>query len=708
MKDDTLKTITITGRKQAIERRTDRTILNVDAFITNAGGTAWDVLERAPGIQTTNDRISLKGRQGITVYIDDKPTYLQGDDLTSYLKSLPAGIVDKIEIMSNPPAHYDAAGNGGIINIRLKKSRIKGFNANVLSENIQGRRSRISQSLNFNLRTNKLNIYGNASNYNGQGLSRSHLYRAYTPGSNSALQSFTQEGSSVIRNDRILIKAGVDWYISPSTTWGLSVSNMHWKAVENRLYSGRQTFTNAAAMDTLAGIDNTIRTATRNNSITLGYQHLYDSAGRKLTADLDYIRYNEHNSSVNKTAITDSDGAAGYREQRNNSQPFNIDIYSAKADYIHPFRKNTQWSAGFKTSYTSAHNTAVYSGTINEADVPAYTVNNRFAYRENITAAYINYAAEWKQWALQAGLRVEHTAIRGEQLDRKTSTDTSFNRKYTNAFPTLYLSYKADKKGNHQLGFSYGRRIDRPGYTSLSPFATPMDKYNYRIGNPYLRPQLSDNFELSWLFRNNFTAAIFYNSLKDGIEETIEVAGDAIYRRPNNVSRKQVMGFTLDGSATITPWWTVNPIIQYTYTQLAAKLNNVDVRVHGDNWHLAPSQQFTLPKGWSIELTPDYTSRLVNAQDVDLPTWYIHAGIGKKVWKENGTIRLNFRDVFYTRRDYQDYSHVKGMTGFNKRTWDTQSITLALSFRIKKGNKSTRALPGEAVEERQRLPGDRQ
>lgn len=703
MKDDTLKSVTVTGKKQAIERKADRTIVNVDAFIANAGGNAWEVLEQSPGIQTTNDNLSLKGKQGVTIYMDGKPTYLQGDDLVSYLKSLPASILDKIEIMSNPPAHYDAAGNGGIINIRLKKSRIKGFNGNILSENIQGRYARISQSLNFNLRTNKMNIYGNASNYNGTGISHMNSFRAYMQDNNSSLQSFGQSGFVKIRNNRILLKTGIDLYSSPKTTWGISVSYMNWDATEHRSFNGLQTYTGPLTTDTLTGVDNVNQSATTINSVTLSFQHVYDSAGRQLTADLDYIRYSEGYDATTSTTAAGSGSPANYREERSNHQPFVIDIYSVKADYVYPFKKGFKWSMGFKSSLTHANNTGLFSTVINEAPQPDLTVNNRFIYRENINAAYINYAAEWEKWALQVGWRIENTSLKGDQQDYKSTRDTSFKKNYTNVFPTLYLSRKIGKKGNQQLNFSYGKRIDRPGYTRLSPFETPLDRYTYRIGNPYLQPQFSDNFELSWLFRNNFTAALFYNRLKDGIEETIEVRNNVFYQRPNNVSHKEVIGFSLDGSTNITSWWTINPILQYTWTRLSARLNNTDLRVRGGNWHMAASQQFNLPQGWTIEVSPDFSSREVYAQFVQRSTWYIHASIGKKILKDNGTVRLNVRDVLYTRRDYQDFSNVKGVTGFNQRTWDTQSITLAVSYRLKKGKKTARIQTGEGGEERRRL-----
>lgn len=707
LKDDTLKTVTVTGRRQAIERKADRTTVNVDAFITNAGSNAWEVLEQSPGIQTTNDQISLKGKQGVTVYIDDKPTYLQGDDLVSYLKSLPASILDKIEIMSNPPAHYDAAGNGGIINIRLKKNRIKGFNGNILSENIQGRYTRLSQSLNVNLRTNKLNIYGNAAYYNGTGISHLNSLRVYAPGSNNSLHNFTQSGFAKVRNNRILLKAGIDVYCSPKTTWGLSMSHMNWDATEHRSFNGRQTYIGLLATDTLTQVDNANQSATVNNSITLNFQHVYDSAGKQLTAGMDYIRYSEGYDALTSTTAAGSGGPVSYREQRSNHQPFIIDIYAAKADYVHPLRKGFKWSMGFKSSLTHANNRVLFSTVVNEVPLPDLIMSNRFHYRENINAAYINYAAEWQKWALQVGWRIENTSLQGDQRDYKASRDTSFKRNYTNIFPTIYLSRKIGRRANQQLNFSYGKRIDRPGYTRLSPFAIPLDRYTYRIGNPYLQPQLSDNVEISWLFRNSFTAALFYNRLKDGIEETIEVRNNVFYRQPNNVSRKEVMGFSLDGSTNITPWWTVNPIIQYTWSRLSARLNNADVHVRGGNWHMAAGQQFNLPKGWTIEVSPDFSSREVYAQFIQRSTWYIHAGIGKKILKDNGTIRLNVRDIFYTRRDYQDFNNIKDVTGFNQRTWDTQSVTLLLSYRFKKGNKAARTQTGERGEEYRRL-GDPQ
>ncbi len=675
-----IREVVITGRKPPIERKIDRTVINVDAFITNAGSNALEVLERAPGIQVDNDNIILKGKQSITIYVDDKPLYLQGSDLANYLRSLPAGMLDKVEIMPNPSAKYDAAGNGGIINIRLKKTKTKGFNGSIVSDNTQGVYTRIAQIGNFNLRYNRINIYGNATNFNGAGLYDAKSNRYYPVTDKGSLQSVQQHTYSVTPNNRTMGKLGVDFFATTKTTLGIAFSRLHRALTEKKDLSGRQTYSGQDADSLLTGSSN-MKSTIRNTTFSMSYRHTYDSSGRELTADLDYIQYGLALSMRNRNSI------GQHTEMLDADLPSSTDIYSVKMDYTHPFTKDTRLEAGYKSSFAGKNSTGAY---FMASDGQMDTSLNRFRYRENIHAAYVNFSTSYRKFSFQTGLRLEQTISEG-------SGDTSFSRRYTDLFPSLFLAYKLDNKNEHLLHLSYSRRIDRPDYTDLNPFAIMQDRYTYREGNPLLRPQLSNNLELSYIFQSNFTATLFFNQIVNGINETIVVRDHILYRRPDNIGQKHILGFSLDGTLHPAKWWTASPAVIYSYTSFY----NPRQTVRGGSWNISGTHQFQLGKGWDAEAVTGYTSPQAYTQYIQAGTWYIHCGISKKILRDKGAITLGFRDILYTRVDRQNLTGLQGITGFNSRTHDTRNATISFSYRFSKGIKSTRR--SREIEESNRL-----
>ncbi|WP_346320128.1 outer membrane beta-barrel protein [Chitinophaga sp. YIM B06452] len=669
-----LKGVSVTSQKQAVERKPGKTIVNVDALLSNAGSNALEVLEQSPGVKVDNDLISLKGKQDVTVFIDGKPSYLQGTELANYLKSLPAAILDKIEIMPNPLAGFDAAGNGGIINIILKKGKNRGFNGNINSDNTHGRYGRYAQSANLNYRTSRLNLYGNLYNYKGAGFYDFVSERYYTD------RSVSQTSFSKTAHDQVLIKLGADYILTPKTTVGGAVTYNYFHRSEGAQPETRQSY-KSLLNDTVISADNRSSRNHHNTFANIYLNHQLDSAGHEISADLDYISFNQKNSFHNYSISE----PGYYPEELSGLQPFNIHIFTIKTDYKRPFRSGAKLEAGYKSSFMETSNRAVYAGNL-----PEFNLVQPFNYRERIHAGYASYQGTFRQITYQLGLRLEHTDTRGNQPASKEEQDSVFTRSYTQLFPTLFLTYKPGKTGDHQLTLALGRRIDRPGYTDLTPYASPRDRFTYDQGNPSLQPQFSINSELSYTYRNTYTASIFHNRLRNGIDETIDVRENIFYRRPQNIGHRTITGFSLDVALKPAPWWTLNPAVVYTSATTGTSLYGQDIRFTADNWELSAIQQFNFLETWSAEINTGYTSPQAYAQFTQAATWHIHAGIGKKILRNNGTIKLNIRDAAYTRVDRQDYNRLNGVTGFSSRKWDTRNITLFFSYRFSKGDKNTR------------------
>lgn len=687
-----LENVTIITRKPLIERKEGKTILNVEAMLS-AGSNALELLEQLPGVQVNNDQLSLKGKQGVTVWIDDKPVYMQGADLANYLRALPTAVLSKIEIIPNPSVRYDAAGNGGIINIRLKKGNTRGWSGNISSENIQGKYSRRIQSANLSLSRRQLRLYSNFSYYRGTGFSDINTQRIYAPGGYNMPFAFIQHGAIKNPNYSLLSKAGIDWYVSTRTSWACSIGYLHRQQREKSAYASSSRY--AGHPDTLSSTENQAGSGTDNITLTTSFRHTYDSTGRELTADMDYIRYSSRYSLLNKNTVYSASPVTGNSDTQQTDLPAVIHIYSFRTDYTHPFHNGVNLETGYKTSFVTNSGTGIYAGI----------TTNTFHYQENIQAVYANYAISYRRLSVRAGIRLENTVTHITQTGDKADRDTAFSQKYLNAFPSVLLSFKRNQKSQHQWSLSYSRRIDRPTYADLTPFTTQQDRYTYRSGNPSLIPQLSDNIELSYLCKSLFSATLFYNQLYHTMDETIAVANNIFYRRPANISNSRVTGLSLDGTFHLTNAWSVGPVLVYTYTHATPVLYNEQLYITGHHWSLSATHHWSLPKGWSAELIAAYSSRQTYTQFTQGSSWYIHAGAAKKLFKDKATIALNLRDLFYSRIDREDFDHVKGITGYTSRIWDTRSITLALSYRFSKGTKTQRAMGSKssASDENKRL-----
>lgn len=676
--------VTVTAKKPLIERKIDRTVINVEAFISNAGANAFEVLEKSPGVQVdNNENIGMNGKASVLVFIDDKPTYLSGAELANYLKSIPASSLDRIELMTNPPAKYDAAGNAGIINIRTKKNKVKGFNGSISASYAQGGYPKTNNSINFNYRNNNINLFGTTS------FSASHFFtdldiERRIRNNDQTLKSVFAQNSFIRRFNRSnALKLGLDYYISKKSTIGVVLNGMLNPSWDKTFNTSKLTDAHDV-LDSTITADNQSKTRFRNGSVNVNFRRQIDSTGKELTMDLDYIRYNFKASQFNRNKVYQPDNTISSADDLIGDLPSDITIYSYKLDYTHPLRNGARMEAGAKSSITKTDNVADYWRTINNVTAPDYEITNHFRYTENITAGYLNFSREFKRLSLQAGLRLEHTVSKGHQLGNVAKPDSSFKRTYTNLFPTVFISYKLDSAAKHQLTLSYGKRINRPYYRNLNPFVSQLDKFTFYVGNPYLQPQISDNFELSYIFNNKITLTAFANFVSKEINETIELIGTVYYSRPGNLNRKVESGITLNGTFKPTKWWTSVPNIAYIHLSVKSPLYTQYINASGGFWDLSATNQFAISKSWSAELSGGYRSLITNGQFQLKAQWQMSAGVQKKVLKNKGSVKLNIRDMFYTRINYGVIRSLQNGEGKWRNAGDSRVVTLAFSYNFGK------------------------
>ncbi|KQC00612.1 outer membrane beta-barrel protein [Pedobacter sp. Hv1] len=678
-----LKEVSVTKAKAFVERKIDRTVVNVDALISNAGSTALDVLSKSPGVNVDqNGAISLKGKNGVNIFIDDKPAYLSGADLENYLRSLPSSALDQIEIMTNPPAKYDAAGNAGVINIKTKKSKIVGFNGGINLALNQGELSRSNNSFNFNYRKNKINVFGNFSYNLNNSFTDLDLNRTYKNQNGSVKSYFNQNSYFKRHGNTFFLKTGVDYYQSDQTTWGVVVGAMN--RISTQVNNNTSNLFNPAMQpDSIIVARNEDEINFKNGSVNLNMRHKFDGQGKELTFDADYIKYDNQTDQMYYNYSYFPDRRLKYQDILSGNLPSNIDIYSLKTDYTHPLAKSIKLETGLKSSFTKTDNIADYRNTANNQTSIDYDKSNHFIYKEHINAAYLNLSREGKHFSFQAGLRLENTISNGHQLGNAMKPDSSFKRTYTSLFPTFYVTYKLDTLGDNQLGLNYGRRIDRPYYQDLNPFFSPLDKFTYYVGNPFLRPAFTQSIELSHTYKNKITTTFGYSRVKDDVNETIEIVNGTYYSRPGNVGKTTVLNISVDGNFNPTKWLTLHLYAEFVNMRSSTDFYTGYLETNGSFFRTTPNLQLTFSPTWSGELNYRYQSRLKNVQFIIGA--YSEAGLAvQKKLSPKTTLKLALNDMFRGRIINGVINNLALTEANWKNKSDSRTAVLSFSYRFGK------------------------
>ncbi|MBA9074087.1 hypothetical protein GGR22_002254 [Flavobacterium gossypii] len=685
---NTLNEVVIQKQKNFVERKIDRTVVNVDAMISNAGADAMEVLEKSPGIIVEeNGTIKLKGKSGVMVFIDDKPTYLSGADLEVYLKSLPASTLDQIEIMTNPPAQYDAAGSAGVINIKTKKSKARGFNGSVTSRISQGKRTHYRDGLNLNYTDNKIRLFGNVNYANQKFVNDLDIFRRYKNEDGSTKSLFDQ--NTIMRNKVTTgnAKIGMDYYVSEKSTFGMSLIGLLKSGKEKK--SGKSSLTNASSvLDSTIIADNREDNKFKNAGVNLNFRHEFDTIGRKITMDADYIKYENEIDQNFKNYIYQPDNTLSEQDELRGHLPSNISIYTFKSDYTHPFKNQGKLEAGYKISYSKTDNIADYADVMDNIPVPNYDSSNHFKYDETINALYINYSQNFKRFSFQTGWRLETTISKGNQLGNIVKPASRFKKDYTNLFPTLFLSYKLDSVGNNQMVVSYGKRINRPYFQDLNPFLSPLDKFTYYSGNPYLNPSFSHNVELSYNYKSLFSTTLAYMNSKDEINETIEINDGIYYSRPGNIGKSEALSINFNSDLTINDWLSTNVYSELVYTNYKSQLYTENLDTQGVFWFVSVLNRLKFKDGWSGEISGRYTSKIESAQFTVGARGAVNLGVQKKILQGKGSLKFAVNDIFYTNINTGTINNLKLTDANYKNKGDTRFAALTFTYSFGKSFKT--------------------
>lgn len=690
--------VTVTAKKPAIEQKPGKMVVNVDASPTNAGLTAMELLEKSPGVTVDNDgNISVKGKQGVMILVDGKPTYMSGADLAALLKNMQSTSIDQIEIMTNPPAKYDASGNSGIINIKTKKGIIKGMNGNANLGYTQGLYARFNGGVNLNYRNNKVNIFGGYNGGTYQGYNRLAIDRKlYDVDKVTLLRTIDQVSRPHFEGVYHNTKLGMDYNFTKKDVIGF-VFNGNFNTNDEDPYSNTNIRdNNGKLLNKLESFANNRRTSS-NYTTNLNYKHTFDSTGREISADADWAFYDNKNrtSLLTKSYDAENQHIPGQDVLMPGNIPSTIKIYSAKVDYVHPFKSGLRLEAGAKTSFVKTDNKVNYQRN----GVDAIDRNNHFIYDENINAAYAILSRSIKKWELTAGLRVENTIAKGHQL----SNDSSFKRNYTNFFPNVGAGFNMNEK--NQFNLSYSRRIMRPDYDDLNPFIFFLDSLTYGQGNPYLTPQFTNNFELSHTFNRFLTTTVNYTNTSDIITDLLKqnTEKNITYQTKDNFSSMKQWGVSVMANIPVKKWWNANIYTNVFHNSYSGLYNNDPIHIAFTSFLGNITNSFTLGKGWNAEISGWYRSKAAEGILVARAMGAMNTAITKQMLKGKGTLKLGVRDVLWTQKfsGYAKYSDVD-VTIDSRR--DSRQFNLSFSYRFGKKNIApARRKTGGADDEQSRV-----
>ena len=682
--EELLDEITVKSQTPFVVRKIDRTVITPDALATNAGSNALEVLEQAPGILVDqNGAIVFKGRTGVAVYINDKPSYLSGSELENYLRTLPAGSIKSIELIENPPAKYEAAGSAGIININVKRGSIKGLYGNTTVSYRRSRYNGSNNSLNLNYNRQKISVYSNVYAGFWENFQDLNINRYYLDNANNVQSSFNQNSFNNRNGQYLNGKVGVDFYPTDNTTLGFSYKGV--TSPNNRKVDNTSLISDANN-NLLQSVkaDNLSETTFRSHLASIYVSQSLDTLGSKLSFDADYVQYLSTNDQIFKN-FQYSPGEVLIGQNRINGEiPSEINIYAAKTDYTRPLKGDSKFEAGLKSAYTKTDNEAIYSTTIDGVTTPDYSLSNRFLYDEWINAAYVNYSTAIGRVGLQLGLRGESTRLQGHQLGNPVTPDTSFTRSYNSLFPTLYAGTRLDSAGKHALNFSYGRRINRPYFQDLNPFISPLDQFTFYTGNPNLLPTFAHNVALTYSFNNFLNTSISYSKTVDGIQETLEIRDEIYYSRPGNIASSQFLSLSVDGSYAITPWYRINGYAETALVRFDSQLYTEQLNARGVNAYVTLTNSFQLKNGWKFDFGGRYLNDHVSSQLVIKGYAVLNCAVQKMIFDGKGNIKLSVNDLLYSRIGDGIINNLSQTDADWNSKFDSQSARISFFMRFGK------------------------
>jgi hypothetical protein len=694
-----LKGVEIVKQKPLIERQIDKTVINVENSVLAAGNNALEVLQKSPGVTVDNDgKIALRGKQGVNIMIDGKPTYLSSEQLANLLRSTEGNAIESIELITNPSAKYDASGNSGVINIKLKKNRNFGTNGSILAGAGYGKFYKANGGLTLNHREKKFNVFGNFDYGRNKRFGSTDIVRVNGTTENQTY--FDQRSYSNRHNSSFNYKGGLDYFLNDKNTIGIAFNGYNSKG-------GSVSDVLTLIGDQPGKTDSSVVGINPNDykytgmSYNLNYKGTIDTLGQEISVDADYSRYegiesNGFNNMYRNAAGQPSKADYLFR----NKTPSITTIWAGKSDYTYPINKDMKLEAGVKSSFVQTDNNFLSENFTGEQWMNDLTKSNHFVYDENINSAYTNLNKKFKSTTVQLGLRAEQTNSKGNSI----TEEKVVNRHYLNLFPSIFINQELSK--NHDMGVSYSRRIDRPDYGSLNPFIEYLDLYTYRFGNPFLKPQYTNSFELSYSYKKTLNVTLGYSHTSDVITDVLltDTAKKTISISNQNLASQDSYNLNLTYPIQITKWWnSSNNLTTYYNKFKTPDILGSPYESGRVAYNINTNQTITIDPDTKVEWSGYYQSKQVYGTLLISSQYGVDLGMSRTFLDKKLNVKLAANDVFNLQRN-RVTSALASQNYVVRNKWESQVFRLTCTYRFgSSAIKAARNRSGSAEAEGKRV-----
>ncbi|PKB15050.1 outer membrane beta-barrel family protein [Flavobacterium sp. 5] len=694
-----LNEVVVRAEKSSVEIKLDKKVYNVGQDMMVKGGTVSDVLDNVPSVSVdTEGNVSLRGSDNIRILIDGRPSYAV--NIAEALRQLPADAIDKVEVITNPSARYDAEGGSGIINIILKKGKNQGFNGTIIAST--GIPETYGLSANVNYKTEKLNYFTTAA-YNhrtneGGGKTNSEYFNE-----DGSVKNYLDEDRDTKRtNDGFNGRAGVEWTVAPNTYWTNAINYEKYTGDTNDLIN----YNNYDASHIFTGSTyrlNTGDTGSENASYTSNLIKNFNDKGHKLTVDASISRNTDDSQSV----ITGSDN---YNNTLNNQVQKQAQL---QADYVLPLGEGSQFEAGYKGNFGDLNNDYY---VLDDKGVRIDNLSNTLEYKENINAIYTQYGFKKNKFSYLFGLRWEDTNIEVNLLD----TNEFNTKKYNNFFPSAFISYELSDQSN--ITTSYSKRLSRPRGRFMNPAVNYSSNVNIFQGNPDLDPSLTNKFDVGYIKRWDkitFNTSAYFEDTKDVFSFVRSPTGDVvtpsgevvtpapgtevdgipvIKSQPINLGKEQKFGFEFTLNYTPFKIWRINSNFnfynvkttgEHSYTDTKGNLIVQNLDNQATTWFARINSKLTLPYKIDWQLNATYNGEQKTAQGKNLGQFGMNTAFSKDILKDKATIAFNISDIFNSRimRSYTnilDQNSNLDQTSYSEMQFRKRQFNLSFTYRFNK------------------------
>ncbi|AYN05358.1 outer membrane beta-barrel family protein [Flavobacterium sp. 140616W15] len=670
-----LDEIIIVKKKVLYTQKSDRMVFNVENSIVAEGGTALDVLMRAPGVVVSQDgELSIRGQQGVGVMINGKLTQLSQKELANYLKSTTSSNIKQIEVITNPSSKYDATGKAGMINIILKKPSASGIKGTVFSSYGRGRKNRTNSGMNLSYNKDKFGVFGNYSyTFRGEEERKNFDQIQYKDDSRQEVSTTNYQHSTtsepLTSNN---FKIGTTYEVSSKTNLEVSLDAKIGRY--QNIANGSNTLYNSLnQLDFDALTYNDSKEKWFDYTYAFSGVHKFNTEGKNMTFDFEYetskFRSNQFQSAQNLIAGAPINDRRGYI-------PSHLKVFTGKVDFTNPIKEKQTLEWGFKASVKNNDNPSVYEYYNNQWIIDGSSTNH-FVYDEQIYAAYANYKYKLENLSIQGGIRTEYTAI---DINQKTLNE-KHKDDYLKWFPSLALKYEMNS--NHSMHASYSKRINRPSQFDLNPFRFYDDSFNYSQGNPDLVPEITHSTEIGYSWKSAFMASVYFNQTKDVFTEiyVYNPVDNTTVTSQINAKKSFNYGVNITNTTDVYKWWSVNTLMNVFENRFEGNMinsNKIDPII---TLNLNVQNSFTITDTWKAEANAQYQSKS-NVGIYERDSFFdFSIGLSKQVLANKGSIKFNVTDVFNTNK--YNINSVIGQTSIDKRyNLDSRVATISFTYRI--------------------------